>query len=442
METQSPVPLDSVIWAVVIAAAVWFFSAEQRKKHGNLISALVGGMIAVGYIFLMVLFDSEIIKHLRISNLDEKIIAFLGWIAGGLFAVFGLNLLRERTDAQSTMATAQLKTITFTEQRYIDDRYDAAIKLLGHEHSRITAYRALYKLANDYEKLRKIIFDTLCDHLRQITNEPAYRAAHKAQPSEGVQTLLDLLFSIWGKRIFREFDANLQRVYLVGAHLSSAHLRHADFTDANLQYVKFEGVYLRGANLTRAKMHAAILNSVQMQNADMSQTILQFATINCSEMQCAYLSCTDFRGACLLGTDMECSSWHSVDFRGARLEFVRMLQCDLQRGHFGGSVGIDYPPDSFESCILERAERNGDLEECIVRGDMDRKQVERIANSIAEISETNAEKFRAKMKEHIGILEERLTAEECKRRNIDLRAYTEEEAAEWIAEYKEATGET
>ena len=68
METQTAISLDCVIWAAILIPAAWFIFAEQRKKYGNLMSVLVGGIAVVGYAFLMVLFNGDIIKHIKISD--------------------------------------------------------------------------------------------------------------------------------------------------------------------------------------------------------------------------------------------------------------------------------------------------------------------------------------------------------------------------------------
>ena len=439
METQTAISLDSVIWAAILIPAAWFIFAEQRKKYGNLMSVLVGGIAVVGYAFLVVLFKGDIIKHIKISDTDKNIFFFLGWVASALLAAINAVIFSNR-------AKEQTKANQLVEKGHIQDRFKAATEHLGSEHPgmKIAAYHEFHQLAKDHKNDRDFcerIFEMLCAHLRQITNDPEYQKNHKNAPSEGVRTLLDLFFTVWSNQVFRNFRANLRHVYLVGADLSLAHLPRADFTDANLQRVKFDGVNLQGADFTRAKMHAATLDGVQMQKAQMRKTVLQFAKIRYTNMQNVYLSETDFRGAYLLFARMECSSWHSVDFRGARLEEIYLHQCDIERSQFGDCIDTDYPQKSFESRIMDRAGNGCDLNGCIVRGGMERKDIETTAKYIAEISESDADKYRAAMEGHIEIPEERLTEDECKRRNVQCESYTKEQADEWIAEYKEAMGD-
>ena len=274
------------------------------------------------------------------------------------------------------------------EKGHIQDRFKAATEHLGSEHPgmKIAAYHEFHQLAKDHKNDRDFcerIFEMLCADLRQITNDPEYQKNHKNAPSEGLRTLLDLFFTVWSNQVFRKFRANVRHVYLLGADLSLAHLPRADFTDANLQRVKFDGVNLQGADFTRAKMHAATLDGVQMQKAQMRKTVLQFAKIRYTNMQNVYLSETDFRGAYLLFARMECSSWHSVDFRGARLEEIYLHQCDIERSQFGDCIDTDYPQKSFESRIMDRAGNGCDLNGCIVRGGMERKDIETTAKYIA-----------------------------------------------------------
>ena len=434
-------PVESGLWALILLFAVAFLSVMLCPPAAG----LLGGWLGTG--------DSK-----------QETLQFIGFGMGGLLAAIGAFALNRRADAQIQSAQAQaesaqaqkmiaeaqnesaraaIESNKSAENRYINDQHNAAMQQLGHERDdiRIAAYYSLFRLAKLYEELREIVFTQLCAHLRQITTASNY--AGKKEPTEGVQTLLDLLFKTDDRQtIFHGLKANLRRVHLAGADLAWADLSRADFTDANLQRVIFEFTELQCADFTRAKMHGAKLYQVRMQEARLHQTVLQFVTISLTDMVCASLRGADFRGAHLELVDMQCSSWYSVDFRGARLESVNLHQCDLQRGKFNGCISIDYPHDSFESRILGRAESQGDLDECVVRGGMERKQVERTAERIADISQADADKFRAEMEEHIGIPEEKLTEEECQRRGIQLSAYTEEEAEEWIAEYKEVTGET
>ncbi len=416
------------------------------------------GVFAAALILVM-FWESATLTIGELLGISDKadMLKFIGLGMGGLLAALGAIAINRRAEAQiqsaeaqkiiaeaqKATAEAQIQTSKFTEQRYIDERYETAIQNLGNDRAgaRIATYHSLHRLAKIYEDLREEIFTQLCAHLRQITKDPEYQKNYKNAPSDGVQTILDLLFQIWGDRIFREFNANLRGVYLVGANFSYMHLMRADFTDANLQRGIFKYTYLQGASFTRTQMHAAILNGAQMQKAHMSETVLQFANIRSVNMQNTYLSGTDFRGAYLFLTGMECSSLHSVDFRGARLEEVNMHECRIKNGQFGGCIDVNDSHNSFESRILGRAKCPVDLEGCIIRGDAKRDTVERIVKHIAEISEDGAQKFRAMMEKNIGIPEERLTEEECKRRGGNCEPYAKEEAEQWIAEYKEATDE-
>ena len=164
---------------------------------------------------------------------DQNPISLEAWL-GGLLAIWGVVLLARRTANQDKQLTIQIN-------KEIDDRFIAAVTLLGSRESsaRTGAIYSLYELAMESKKYRKQIAQILCSHIRSKTQEKEYQAEHKKRPSNEIQTAIDILFKdVNGvKGLYcqnfsqeREFPkANLSHAYLQGADFHYAKCREADF---------------------------------------------------------------------------------------------------------------------------------------------------------------------------------------------------------------------
>ena len=393
------------------------------------------------------------LMHSKLTTMNRKeTITFIGWGMSGLFAILGLIVLNKRANAQQATAEAQKMTAEaqmqsaevqiqnneFAKQQYVDEKYEDAIQNLGHKHAgvRIAAYYSLHRLAKTYKNLREGIFTQLCTHLRDITTAPDY--AGKTKPTEGVQTLLDILFkSEDSKIIFRGLKANLQRVRLPRADLVAAFLPNTNFRGADLRGADFTLANLRLADFANTKMHGALLRSAQAQRINLYAAQLLGANFDKAQMQLASLEIADARGTNWSVTELQAADLSRTDLRGAMFQHARLQDADLFAANLGGAFDC-WASGNFKINIKNHIGRPGDLSTCIRRGNMHSDDVEKTAKILPDAL---ADYFRDRMQKHSGHVEYGLTQEEINDQDIHIDPYSQEQADEWIAEYKEAMGD-
>ena len=391
------------------------------------------GVFAAALILVM-FWESATLTIGGLLGISDKadILKFIGLGMGGLLAALGAIALNRRAeaqiksaDAQADVAAEQAKNNRLTEKGHVQDRFKAAVEHLGSERAemKIAAYHELYQLAREGKEnsdLRRIIFEILCAHLRQLTNASEYKKNHgKYKPTEGVQTLLDLLFkSEDSKAIFQGLKANLQRVYLVGADLRDAWLCGHDFTGAWMPNAKFSGAQLQNACLTDAKMQMACLENVNLRGTYMQKTILHYANMR------------------------------NADIRGAMC--TAELHCAELDGMRAGGTTPNGSYLSFEDMIKTRIGQEGDLTKCQISGHSQQYEnwdgVYSEGKGAPPLSGLDAHVFSECMQNIVGeehapepieYLDKGICASD-----IIITPYTQTDAEQWIAEYKEATGET
>ena len=411
------------------------------------------GVFAAALILVM-FWESATLTIGELLGISDKadILKFIGLGMGGLLAALGAIALNRRAeaqiksaDAQADVAAEQAKNNRLTEKGHVQDRFKAAVEHLGSERAemKIAAYHELYQLARERKEnsdLRRIIFEILCAHLRQLTNASEYKKNHgKYKPTEGVQTLLDLLFkSEDSKAIFQGLKANLQRVYLVGADLSYAHMIEVDFKNGDLRKVNMAQSTLWSSSFFNTQMHNVNFYETKMQCVRFYKTVLQGAKFRESQMQFAHLYASDCRGAHFTAVNLQCAQLFLTDFRGAALNGMRCQSADLFHCKFGGATAI-YSHNKFETLINNGIGQKSEINKFILYGSITNDQAEKIMKSIPN---KEVDDFRAQILPHIDKKSpSKLTPEEIKLRRIDLSAYSKEEAEQWIAEYKEATDE-
>ena len=440
METQATIPLDFVIWAMIVAVAAWFFLTEQRKKYGALMSALIGGIAVVACVFFATLFNADIIKHISISEIQEKIIVFLGWIAGGLLAAINAIIFNKRAAAQIKVAAEQAKNNHLTERGHIQDRFKAATEHLGHAHPgmRIGAYYEFYQLARENSGLRKIIFDMLCAHLRQITTASDYEGKKQAKPTEGVQTLLDLLFkSEDSKTIFRGLKANLQRTHLVGANLRVAHMPCTDFSDACLIAADMRYSQLHKCIFARTKMHNTNLQGAKMVMSEIHETKFIHSLLLGTNLQMARIFNTEFYGA-TVGRGSFFNNFST------QMHYLGTYVCPVGNwiARFGG---VDESWNRFVIDISNRVGKDGRIGKIVLSGDegnMLGREIKETASFLRKyVDEESAQKYTKDMQKHVNVYPDK-REKEASEQDFDIAAYSEKQAKQWIAEYKEVMGET
>ncbi len=356
---------------------------------------------------------------------------FVGWIIGGILAVIGVIAVNRRADAQTKIAEEQAENNKLIGEGHIEERFKAAIEHLGHDapRMRIVAYYEFYQLAQAHPNLRKIIFYMFCAHLREITNAKDYEG--KGKPTEGVQTLLNLLFKPEDKSVFQRLRADLRRVNLAGADLVGAHMPNTDFTNACLIGANMRYADLHASNFTCAKMHGSALQDAKMPLAQLVYTALNGSNISNANLQCATMVCADFRGSRCENTQMHINKLY-------------MLPPESERAYMGGVFGRD-AYDGFLSVIRRQIGARGNIRTIHFVGGrlgLFEDQIRRTMGFLREyVDEKSAQKYWDMMEKEMKIVIPRtMNAEEMAYSHTDLNPYTPEDAEKWISEYNEAMG--
>lgn len=395
----------------------WKWIKENPGKF--FIWLLVSAISALFVVFMLVIISDKVANYVCVlldaKNKNEAL-KFIGIGMGGLLAAIGAIAVNRRADAQ-------VKNNKLVEKGHIQDRFKAATEHLGHRRAgmRIAAYYEFYQLAQDNKNLRKNIFDMLCAHLRQITNSSDYKGIGK--PTEGVQTLLDLLFKSEDKSIFQGLKADLRRVNLAGADLVGAHMPNTDFTNA----------CLIGANMRLADLHASRFIGTEMYGAALQDAKIPFGLFIYTKLNGSNISSANFQGS-----RMVCA-----DFRGACCDNVYMqlgfniLPPGNPKACMGG-VFCNEIYDGYVSVIRRHVGIQGNVGEIHFYDDchgLFKFQIKENSNFIRKyVGEKEASKYDKYMEIH-----EDNRPHDIKH-GIVLDAYTEKDADKWIKEYQKAMG--
>ena len=207
--------------------------------------------------------------------------------------------------------------------------------------------------------------------------------------------------------------AQLEEAQLHGAQLVGAHLHGAQLIVAHLYGASLMGAQLYGANLGGAQLHGAYLWGAHLYGAS-----LMGAQLHGADLRGAHLHRADLEGAQLYGAYLWEAHLHGADLRGAQLH--------------GASSGPKLSIMSFEASIKERIGKESDLSGAIFAGGLTQEDVDSIGTGLAY---EEAKKLREKLAEHIGGRKGSALPENS---GAVTGAYTKEEAAQWIAEYKAA----
>ena len=377
---------------------------------------LSGVLVLLLGIFLAVLFCGSAEKFiLQLFGLGEsqkyEALKFLGIGMGGLLLALQALMSYRRATAMEDAANAQAKATEHqaqanenTEQGQRQERLKNAIEHLGHESDsvRLGGAYELFHLAQDILELRQTVLDILCAHIRRTTGEPEYREKHQSNPSEEIQSLLNLLF-VQKHKVFTGCDINLRGSWLNGSDLNCARLEGAILA----------GAQLHGAHLIEARLHGAMLFDAQLHGAHLRDAQLHGAILVQAQLHGAYLI-----GAQLYGARLADAQLHWAFLKGAQL---RGATSDPKEGMW-----------SFETAINERIDEESDLSIVAFAGGLTQEDVASIGTGLPE-EEANGLRRRLKARiSNMGI------QEFLKNRNAIQGKYTKEEAAQWIAEYKTA----
>ena len=332
------------------------------------------------------------------------------------------------------------------EQGQRQDRLKNAIEHLGDEKDsvRLGGAYELFHLAEDTEELRQTVLDILCAHIRQTTGESKYREEHKSKPSEEIQSLLTLLF-VQEHEIFKGLHIDLQGSWLNGADLKGARLWKAILTR----------VHLRGAKLDRAHLQRANLVEAHLEEASLSEAWLHETDLFCVRMQGVYLEKARLQAACLMGTRLQGANLGHAHLQGANLRDVGLqaaylVNTQLQGAHFsfvyllGASLsgaklqGAGEQSWTSSTPFVDRIRmsigKETDLSKMWFES-IEQKDVDRLVEGLSDNKTTL---IRECLRPHIGKPRIHQLPEDS---GVITGSYTEEEAKQWIAEYKKAMSE-
>ena len=426
---------------------------ERKGMWGSVaIGVLVGLLVLLLGTFLAVLFGGCAEKYIvQLFGLDEwqkyEALKFLGIGMGGAVLALQAAIANKRAQAMEKTATAQAeatgeqaKANKNTEQGQRQERLKNAIEHLGHSSDsvRLGGAYELFHLAEDEETaegkkdLRQTVLDILGAHIRRTTREPGYRRAYNRNPSEEIQSLLTLLF-VQKHEVFTGLNINLQGSCLNGSNLREARLEKANLFGAQLHGAHLSGAQLHGAHFEGAQLHNAILFDAQLHGAILMNAQLHWAHLDRAQLYGAHLE-----GAQLYGAHLEGAQLYGAHLEGAQLYGAVLLDAQLHEAIlFGaGLQGASSDPrdlyEPFEAVINKRIGEQSDLSRVISAGGLTREAVASIGKGLPD---EDAKKLREKLEAHIGKPESHELPENS---GASIGAYTEEDAAQWIAEYKTA----
>ena len=319
--------------------------------------------------------ENSVVHFLRIGGEKSAAIEMISLAAAGLIAIAGIWVANRRAKALEDQAeAANIQAIAADKQAEVankqaevankqaevankqaevanegnrEKRIADGVAHLGSRESsaRLSGAYGLYQLAQDCwqigdQRRSANIIDILHAHIRQTTSNEEYQKTHENQPSEEIQSILDLLFKqnnkdkkdrlrgtsgeidlsrIWLKGV------NLDQANLQGANLNGAQLQRAVLTKARLQRAQLRKAHLQMANLEAAWLQHADMQEAQMQCAMMQSVQLQRADLSNAQMQCVYM-----KEAKLYGANLQDAQLQGAVLVGARLLGAFLYRADLQ----------------------------------------------------------------------------------------------------------------
>ena len=354
----------------------------------------------------------KLVKDLLGVEKKYDAVRFLGISIGGVVLVSQALISYKRAKAMDDTAKAQAKATEEqakanenTERGQRQERLKNAIEHLGHNSVsiRLGGTYELFHLAQDTKELRQTVMDILCAHIRGTTSGSKYREIYKSEPSEEIQSLLNLLFvQEDGYQTFRGLRIDLRESWLNGARLYEAQLEKA--------FLPL--VHLQGAELNRANLTGAYLKSSKLQCADLTDTKLRATDLSYAKLHCASLA--------------------SAQLQGARLDEAHFQETILANTDFRGVSSLSENSNGFEDRLRNRINEKTETYSVRFSGGLDQAEIDTLVN---DLSETAAEDAQRRLTQHISLSASHRLPEDS---GAIIGSYTREEAEQWIAEYKEA----
>ena len=357
----------------------------------------------------------KLVKHLLGVEKKYEAVRFLGISIGGVLLVSQALISYKRAKAMDDTAKAQAKATEEqakanenTEKGQRQERLKNAIGHLGHEKVsvRLGGANELFHLARDTENLRQTVMDILCAHIRSITSESKYREIYKSEPSEEIQSLLNLLFvQEEDAQTFGGLHIDLRGSWLNGAKLYDARLQNAFLPQARLQ----------GAELDRANLDGAYLRSSKLQFGNLTDAKLRAAELLHAELHCAILACAKLQGARIDEAHFQETNLINTDLRGVSSMPARRLE--------------------FEDRIRKRINEKAEIDSVRFSGGLRQTDLDSLVEGL---SDDSAKELRTRLAQHI---DNPLSHKLPDNNGANTKSYTSEEAEQWIEEYNNAMSE-
>ena len=401
-------------------------------------------------------------RYLGLTGKNEAL-QFLGIGMGGVLLALQALIANKRAKAMENTATAQLEANQATGRGQRQERMKNAIEHLGDasDSVRLGGAYELFHLAEDTEDLgqRQTVLDILCAHIRWTTREHKYREMtdegeyleyryrekYPSNPSEEIQSLLTLLF-VQKHEVFTGLNINLQGSWLKGSDLNHARLEKAVLGGARLHGAFLTGARLHGAFLVGAQLHEAHLEEAQLHGADLERAQLHGAFLMGAQLHGAFLMGARMHNAALMGAQLHGANLGNAQLYGANLMDARLYgaslgnaqlhDATLRDAHVHGASSLlkDFP-ESFETSINSRIDKETDLYGAILCGGLTQEDIDSIGQQ--GLSDEAANRQRESMKKHF-VKVQRVSPESLEIWGASVGKYTKEEADQWIAEYEAA----
>lgn len=372
-------------------------------------------------VFVASMFSDHFVQYLQPKfGITEKqeLMTFLGVGMGGLLLALQAVTAYRRSKAMEDNVSEQTKANKYTEEGLLQGRLRDAIEHLGNKSDsvRLGGAYELFHLAHDNANLRKTILDILCAHIRVTTRRRDYRKEHEWEPSEEIQSLLELLFT----KPHDVFDGPLKDLggsWLNGVQLPDARLDGAWLKDAFLRGAFLEGVKLRLANLSDARLHGAYLMDARLEGARLCDACLQGADLDRAKMRGANLWDAQLQGADLSHTHMQAAMVDGAEMQGALFQETRMQ--GVHRSHNMKAPGA----------LKQQADQDSDFGATIFGGQLDNGTFDQI---LEHMPEDKRAQFEGRVQPHVG--QRRIARPPS---GVITERYTMQEALKWMEEMRE-----
>lgn len=241
------------------------------------------------------------------------------------------------------------------EDKHLTSQFDAAWSRLASEDPliRANAIRTLFRLMTRSEPDRPLVLRSVCDLLRQRTED----GADPSRPAPDVTAAVDALRERIPQTQLDPLD--LRNVRLPGTDFRGASLRGACFgqaavlSDADLTGADLRDVTSSGLVLSGAALPSALLSHAVLEQAD-----LQHATLHDVDARAGSFAEADFRDADLSGADLRGATLRRARFAGAKLGRANLAEADLTDVDLSGvdlSTTIGLTRESLSSAVTKNA---------------------------------------------------------------------------------------